>query len=187
MRASACIPPTYAPARVCPHHPRRLPRMRPPSNVPPLALPASRPRLRRATHTRGAAWRAALRERLVACATWSRGEWSTFDLAERIERAQVPGSVQRADVKALLLVPCRHLPLQHLCNLTSAWGTDRLRWHLDMVPCLPPLSPSLPSVRDKSACRGSGMGGLVVWWRGISEYAWAHGHLDFIRLFVARH
>ena len=47
--------------------------------------------------------------------------------------ALAPASVKRPDVAGLLLVPCRQLPLQHYCNLTSAWGSDRLRWHLDTV------------------------------------------------------
>ena len=51
----------------------------------------------------------------------------------RLRQALAPESLHKPDIGSLLLVPCWRLPLQHLCNITSAWGHIRLRWHLDMV------------------------------------------------------
>lgn len=45
----------------------------------------------------------------------------------------VPTSIERTEIASLLLAPCRALPLQHYCNLSSTWGSERLRWHLDMM------------------------------------------------------
>jgi hypothetical protein len=56
-------------------------------------------------------------------------------LRRKVREALAPASVYRPDIGALLLVPCRELPLQPWCNLSSAWGTQRLRWHLGMCMC----------------------------------------------------
>lgn len=53
-------------------------------------------------------------------------------LRRKIREALAPASVYRPDIGSLLLVPCHELPLQPWCNLSSAWGTQRLRWHLGM-------------------------------------------------------
>ena len=54
-------------------------------------------------------------------------------LRRSLRRLLAPASVHKSDMSALLLLPCRELPLQHLCNLTSEWGHVRLGWHLDMM------------------------------------------------------